>query len=376
MEERIVSLMSNLVRINSVNTSLANGPGEQQLAVFIGNFLRELQLEPAVQFAAAGRPNVVAVVPGKKRDRSLLINGHMDTVGVEGMQAPFVLKREDDRLYGRGAYDMKGGLCVMLMLAELFSRCPPPLDIILAFVADEEDKSIGMEALLRHWLPGMSSPPLGAVFLEPTEMEIGVGHKGFVWYELEIIGRAAHGSRPEEGVDAILPLRAALQELAAIQDELSHGTRHPLLGQATLHAGVVNGGTAVSVIPAHARLQWERRVLPDEPAAKMTSEFERIVQAVLDAPGGHQVSGREIFSRPGYQVPLDALLVHCLRQASPGSSLTGFPYWTDAALSGQAGIPSVLFGPAGHGAHAVDEWVSLASLGKVYDALRQCIEAF
>jgi len=249
VEERIVSLMSNLVGINSVNTGLANGPGEQDLAEFIGNFLRTLQLDPAIQLAASGRPNVVAVVPGKRRDRSLLINGHMDTVGVEGMQAPFVLKREDDRLYGRGAYDMKGGLCVMLMLAEHFSRCLPPLDIVFAFVADEEDKSIGMEALLHQWSPSQFTRPLGAIFLEPTEMEIGVGHKGFVWYELEIIGRAAHGSRPEEGVDAILPLRSALQELAAIQDELSHGTQHPLLGRATLHAGVVNGGTAVSVIP-------------------------------------------------------------------------------------------------------------------------------
>jgi len=96
----------------------------------------------------------------------------------------------------------------------------------------------------------------------------------------------------------------------------------------------------------------------------------------MNAPGEHQVNGREIFGRPGYQAPLDALIVNSLRQASPGSSLIGLPYWTDAALSGHAGIPSVLFGPAGHGAHAVDEWVSLASLGKVYAVLRQCIEAF
>jgi acetylornithine deacetylase len=376
VHDHIVSLLSKLIRINSVNASLANGPGEQELAVFIENHLRELRLDPVVHFAVAGRPNVVVVVPGEKRERSLLINGHLDTVGVEGMQEPFVLKREGDRLYGRGAYDMKGGLCVMLMLARYFSRRPPPLDVVLAFVADEEDKSIGMEVLLQKWMPAFSSRPLGAIFLEPTEMEIGVAHKGFVWYELEIIGRAAHGSRPEEGVDAILPLRLALQELAAIQNELSRGRHDPLLGPATLHAGVVTGGTAVSVIPAHARLEWERRTLPDESAEKMNMEFERILNAVRNTTGEHRVSGRTMFARPGHQVAKDAQIVKCLREASPGSRLTGLPFWTDAALSSQAGIPSVLFGPAGHGAHAADEWVSLASLQKVYEALRRCIEAF
>ena len=179
MKNDIVELLSELVRINSINMTLSQGPGESEIALFIQRHLEKLDLHTEIQTIATHRQNVIAVIPGFTRKKSLLLNGHLDTVGVEGMDDPFRLRQEDDRLFGRGTFDMKGSLAVMLLLAEYFTSHPPPLDIFLTFVADEEDKSLGMEYLVENWLSDMSPPPVGAIFLEPTDEDIGVCHKGF-----------------------------------------------------------------------------------------------------------------------------------------------------------------------------------------------------
>ena len=376
MENRITAVLKELVQINSVNPTLSGGPGESELAQFIRHFFDRLELDAEVQPVAPNRTNVVAIITGAKPKRSLLLNGHLDTVGVESMPDPFHLKREGDRLYGRGAYDMKGSLTLMLLLAEHFARHPPSLDVWLTFTVDEEDKSLGMEYLVKKWLPVISPRPSGAIFLEPTELEIGVCHKGFGWYEIVVTGKAAHGSRPAEGIDAIFPLKAALEELSKIQSELFEGRKDPFLGHATLHASRIEGGSELSVIPATSKLYWERRTLPEEVPEALGLELDRVIKAVKESPGDHQVTGREIFIRPPYRAPKNAEIVKKLKAASPTSKPTGMPFWADAALSGLAGIPSVLFGPAGHGAHAADEWVSLKSLVTVYEVLKKLIEHY
>jgi len=285
------------------------------------------------------------------------------------------LKPKGDKLYGRGAYDMKGSLAVMLLIAEKFSKQPPPIDILLTFSADEENKSLGTEYIVQKWLPTLPHQPSGAIFLEPTELEIGICHKGFIWYEIQVIGKAAHGSRPSEGIDAILPLQAALAELKDIDKELSYRPNDPFLGPATIHASLVTGGSELSMIPAKSKLQWERRTLPRESPESLKNELNRIVASVENFQGNHQVIGRERFVRPPYRISEDADVVKKLKTASPKSQFTGLSFWADSALSGLAGIPSVLFGPGGHGAHAVDEWVSLKSLVQVYEVLNRVILA-
>ncbi|NNL74998.1 MAG: M20/M25/M40 family metallo-hydrolase, partial [Desulfobacterales bacterium] len=222
----------------------------------------------------------------------------------------------------------------------------------------------------------MSPLPIGAIFLEPTEENIGVCHKGFSWFELEVEGRAAHGSRPEQGIDAILPLNAALEELIKIQTELIIRNPDPLLGHATLHTSIIEGGTELSVIPAHSRLQWERRTLPGESQQDLHLELERIHFAAANHPGNHTAKSRELFVRQPYKIASDAQILTHLQEANPQSSQVGLSFWADSALAGNAGIPSVLFGPVGHGAHAVDEWVSLKSLVKVYKVLVAVIKGF
>jgi acetylornithine deacetylase len=373
MENSILSILEELIAINSVNRSLSGGPGEAQLADFIHHRLAALGIEAEIHPVAADRANVVGVIRGRCRQPSLILNGHIDTVGVDGMEAPFTLRREGDRLYGRGAYDMKGSVAVMLALAGLWAQKPPGQDVWLTFSCDEEDRSSGTESLVERWLPALPATPGGAIFLEPTEEHIGVAHKGFTWCEIEIIGRAAHGSRPEEGIDAVLPLRGALSELDLIRSELAERPPDPLLGRPSLHGGVIRGGSEPSVVPASATLCWERRTLPDEEPSEVAGELARVAAAVRVLPGGHRVRQREVLTRPAYRTPQDAAILARLRKASPRSRLTGLSFWADSALMGRAGVPSVLFGPAGHGAHAIDEWVSLQSLEAVYRVLREAL---
>ena len=153
---------------------------------------KKLKLHSEIQAIAPDRYNLVAVVPGTDPGKSLLLNGHLDTVGVSGMENPFTLKQKDDRLFGRGAYDMKGSLAVMLLLAEYFTLHPPPFDILLTFVADEEDKSLGMDYLVENWLPDISPPPIGAIFLDnglDAARKFVVDHFGG---EIERLDRDSH----------------------------------------------------------------------------------------------------------------------------------------------------------------------------------------
>ncbi len=375
MEQDLISLLDRLVGINSVNATLSGGPGEAELADFVWRYLQKLNLEAELQTISPGRANVVARIRGSRPTHSILLNSHLDTVGVAGMASPFKLRREGDRLYGRGTYDMKGSVAVTLLLAEHFSKNQPPLDILLTFVADEEDLSAGMEYLVDHWLADISPPPFGAIFLEPTEEAIGVAHKGFNWYELEVIGQAAHGSRPEQGIDAILPLGSVLAEMGKIQQELRGRQPDPLLGYASIHASVIEGGTELSVIPRRACLKWERRTLPGETDQDLRKEFNRMVRAAANHPGNHEVKARYLFERRPHRLPDDAHILNCLKTAAPQSVIVGLSFWADSALAAHAGIPAALFGPVGHGAHAVDEWVSLQSLIRVYSVLKRLIES-
>jgi acetylornithine deacetylase len=376
MEQHLVTLLTELVAINSINRTLSAGPGEREIAEFIARRLNDLQLDAAIHDVGPDQRNVVAIIAGKDRRRSLLLNAHLDTVGVDGMDQPFSLKRQEDRLYGRGTYDMKGSIAIMLLLADYFIRQVPPLDILLTFVSDEEDRSTGMEYLVEHWLPRVSPPPVGGIFLEPTEEDIGVCHRGFTWYELTVTGQAAHGSRPEEGIDAILPLRAALNSMSAIQAELQRRDPDPLLGCPSIHSSIIRGGSELSMIPSRSCLQWERRTLPGESPPDLGRELERILQAVNQHPGGHTAAGSAFFVRPPYRVPDDAEILRRIQKATPQSRRVGQPFWADSALAGAMGIPSILFGPCGHGAHAIDEWVSLGSLIRVYEVIKNLIQSF
>jgi acetylornithine deacetylase/succinyl-diaminopimelate desuccinylase family protein len=365
-----IRLLKDLVATDSVNPSLVAGAaGEAVIARAVAGELRSIGLQTDVQEAAVNRPNVVGVLEGRAPGRSLMFCGHIDTVGVAGMTRPFDPEERNGRIYGRGAQDMKSGVAAMIGAARVIAESGglEAGRIVIACVVDEEHSSIGADALVTRWHAD------AAVVTEPTDLHVAVAHKGFEWVEIETEGRAAHGSRPRDGRDAIMRMGRVLTELEALDRELQAGPAHGLVGTASLHASLIEGGRELSSYPDRATLQLERRTIPGEEEGRGSREVERILQRLRDRDPEFRAASRTMFSRAPYEIApthgLPAALLATAREAGAPTEIIGMSFWTDAAVLGGAGIPSVLFGPTGAGLHSLEEWVDIASVITCRDAL-------
>ncbi len=357
----LVELASALVAIDSVNPDLVpGGAGEREAAGYAAGWLRDRGLEVELVGDDA-RPSVIATARGTGGGKTLLLNGHLDTVGVAGVEAPFEPRVADGRLYGRGAYDMKAA--VAAAMAAVVEACALGLagDVVLTAVADEEVGSIGTEAVLERVTAH------AAIVCEPTELRLAVAHRGFAGFEIETHGRAAHGSRPDLGIDAIAKMGRVLVELEALGDRLLAGAPHPLLGPGSLHASLIEGGQEYSSYPERCLVTGERRLLPRESTADLETELQDVLARAREADPSLQVEARLLLSRDAFEIDAGHELVRTLAAAAGEPEIVGLPFWADSGLTAAAGIPTVLFGPAGEGAHALVEWVDLESVERCRD---------
>lgn len=366
-----------LVSIDSRNPTLTPGaPGEGEIASHIASELKRLGLETTIQETSdPERPNVVAKAPGRSplTHPSLMLNGHMDTVNVEGMDGPFAPRERDGRIYGRGSQDMKGSLAVMLGAARTLAEqgFPQPGDLVLTFVSDEEADSIGMEALVKEFRTDR------ALVLEPSELRPVTAHKGFVWYRIVSEGRAAHGSRYWEGIDAIANMGHMLREVSQAAETLSR--REPLTkaGPPSVHVATIEGGTEYSVYAARCEAVIERRTAPEESESEVDSEMARMLNSAMLAGRDSRLSMETILVRRPFQTRTDSSLLKALKEElrKQGRSDTevGVPFWTDAALLEETGSDCVIVGPHGDGLHTEEEWVSLQSLDDLGSLLMELI---
>jgi acetylornithine deacetylase len=354
-----VALTRALVGIPSVNPLLEEqGKGEKDIARRCHEWLEAWGYATRSTEVAPGRWNVVAQA-GEGRPVTLL-NGHLDTVGVEGMTVdPFEAEIRDGRIWGRGACDMKGGVAALLSAARAFVRRRGSGTVIVALTADEEHGSIGMQRLIEDGVVADR-----AIVCEPTSLAVMPAHKGFVWINAVFRGRAAHGSMPSEGVDAIRHAALYLAELESLHAALEAGVRHPLLGPPSFHAGTIRGGSAPSVYPDRCALELERRTLPDEGVDAVVAEFRAALERLSDRVGGIDASIEVGLSRPGSDVSGDAPVVQALLRAISAEQVEprvqGMTAWVDAAFLNQAGVPAVCFGPGTIAkAHTADEFVEV-----------------
>jgi acetylornithine deacetylase len=370
-----VRLLKQLIAIDSINPSLVSGAaGEAAIAKALVEELRSIGLTVDVQEVAPGRPNVVGVLEGRAPGRSLMYCGHVDTVGVSGMTRPFDPAERDGRIYGRGSQDMKGGVAAMIGAARVVAESGGLAGgrLVIACVVDEEHASIGADALVTKWRAD------GGVVTEPTDLRVAIAHKGFEWVEIEAEGRAAHGSRPREGRDAIRLMGRVLGALDALDRDLQSRQPHPLLGTASLHASLIEGGVELSSYPDRCHLQMERRTVPGEPPGVAGREVQTLLARLRVEDPEFKALSKVMFARSPHEIPADhalpVALQHALRTSAPvhpsnPAPAIGMSFWTDAAVLSEAGIPSILFGPTGAGLHSIEEWVDVQSVLTCRDAL-------
>ena len=362
------SFLSQLVSIDSVNPDLVTGgAGESKIAEQLLQICKDdLALDVELQEVAPSRPNVIAKWPGNGNGKSILLTGHMDVVGVAEMEIePFSAEVNIGRLYGRGSYDMKGGISAILSAISALKTAEyhPRGDIWLGFVCDEEYASIGTEALVQKIQPD------AAILTEPTDEIISVAHRGFVWITITTFGKAAHGSDYVNGLDAIQQMAPILERIKYLEDEINPKYQHALLGRPSVHASQINGGLGLSTYPDHCVLQIEHRTLPGEEGNMILSEWQDFIQMQKRNRIDFDAEVILDFERPPLEIEPTEPIVNTVKSAynhcfDSCANLGASFGWLDSAILVEAGIPTVIFGPKGFGAHAETEWVDLESVNR------------
>jgi acetylornithine deacetylase len=370
------ALLRQLVAINSINPDLvSDGPGEGEIARFVAGWLERAGLEVKLDEPEPGRPNVIGIVRGSGGGRSLMLNAHMDTVGVAYMERPHEPVIEGNRLYGRGAYDMKGGLASIMVAVARAKRLSLRGDVILTAVSDEEFASIGTSSVVKQYRAHAT------IVTEPTELDICVAHKGFAWLEVETSGTAAHGSLPELGVDAIVKMGKVLIGLEELDRSLRASPGHSLLSSGSVHASLIEGGQGLSTYPDRCRLSIERRTIPGETREAVEAEIQHIFDRIVAADPAFRAAKRTTLVREPFEVDEGERIVQLVREKARTAlgrepAITSASAWMDAALLTAVGIPTVVFGPGGEGAHAVVEWADLDQVELCAAVLLGTIEEF
>lgn len=368
-----IALTQALVAVDSRNPGLApDAAGEAECAHRLAEVLDAWGFRVALFDAAPNRPNVVARI-GRAGGRTLMFNGHLDTVGVEGMtHAPWEPTIHDGRLYGRGSCDMKGGVAAMCAAAAHAADANIDGEIIIAAVTDEEWQSAGTRALIARGVRADA-----AIVTEPTRMAIGPAHRGFAWAVVTVHGIAAHGSRYDVGVDANTMAGLLLAELDHYQRTVLPQRTHPLLGRGSFHAARLSGGLGLSTYADACRIEFERRTLPGETGDDFAAELRAACARVAEREPRFRADVDVTFVQAANDVAVDAPIVQTLAAAAESVDgerppIEGLSYWTDAALLSAAGIPSICYGPGDiRLAHSATEWVSVDEVRRATAVLAQ-----
>lgn len=363
-------LLLDLVALDSVNPSLVpGGAGEERVARHLAEYARGLGLVVGLDYVVPTRPNIVAVWGGPasgeaalRRRHGVILNGHTDVVDVRGMTDPFTPRVDGDRIYGRGAGDMKGGLVAGLMAMKAVRDAGVRLQksVLFTGVVDEEYASIGTEDVARRY-------DADAAIVMDGGFAPEIAHKGFSWVSIETFGKASHGSRYLEGIDAIAMMGRLVTRVDDLNVQYQREPPHALCGHKSIHASLIEGGRELSTYPDHCKARFERRTLPTEDPRLILEELSSITQELKARDPRFSATIALDFVRNGYEIDPKHPLVGALTQAierQTGSSLplVGAGGWKDSAILGAKGIPTVIFGAGGQGAHSLQEWVEMSKV--------------
>lgn len=382
-ENEISNLLLDLIKIESHKESKMN---ELPISRFIDSFFKSESIESEIDFVTESRPNIYARIGGEFKGKSLMFNGHIDTVPSYNMPDAFNPKIYEGVISGRGAVDMKGAIAAMMIALVAIKRADILLRGTLFFtgVIDEEQRCIGTKRIVELGYPHADYAIVG----EPTNLQVMVGHKGMEWLEITVYGQSSHGSTPDRGVNAILQ---ATKLINVIEKKLMVNLKnrnHPLLGEPTLNIGVIQGGVDPNVIPNTCKICVDRRWVPEETTKSMIQDFEKIICELNKNDPTFKADVRRMSDVTGIHEPLytpsDHVFVKQLQdgmqkvinqEIEPGV----FQGWSDAAQLSSIGITSVVCGPGDiKYAHSDDEQIPISEVVKAarfyaYMALKVCM---
>ncbi|RFC47812.1 MAG: acetylornithine deacetylase [Verrucomicrobia bacterium] len=374
----VLQLLSQLVRINSVNPAYADGPGEAQIAAFIQQFFEEHEISVTSREVFPGRPNILARLPGRNRSRCLVLEAHTDTVSIKGMTIPpFDPCIRDGKLHGRGSCDTKAGLAAMMqaMISLKEEGVTPPCDVLLCAAVDEEYSYRGVVSLCQDLRAD------AAIVAEPTGLRCVIATKGVLRWRIRVQGRAAHSSRPQLGINAITHMARLI--IALEDDTASLGHRpHPLLGPPTCNVGVIHGGVQVNFVPDECVIEIDRRLLPGETVAGVLAHYQGILDDLAARfPGFDAAMEEPMLTDEALETASDQPVVRTATAVLESLGLEprpcGVPFGCDASKLSRAGVPSIVFGPGSiDRAHAAVEYVETAEVEQAVEFYRRFILAF
>ncbi len=366
-----INTLQKLVQINSVNPGLVEGaPGEGEIARFIHEQLIQMGVDSRITDAAPGRPNVTAIIKGNGGGKSLMINAHTDTVGVEGMDDPFSARIENEKLYGRGSYDMKSGIAAMLAVAKSFADSKPDIsgDLVLTFVADEEHESVGAAAIADEIRTD------SAIVTEPTDLRLCLAHRGFSIHKITVHGKTAHGGNHMLGVDANVKMGLLLNEIAEFAKHLPVQNRHPLCGEGSMHVPLIEGGRSLFIYSHKCTIHTERRTLPGETQKAVETDLRNLIANVKKKDPEFRADLEDVLWRSPYEISPDKDIVKAATSAAESvlgkvPETIGHTWWEDSAIFGEAGMETMILGAKGGGIHEDIEWVEIGSVIELAEIL-------
>ena len=380
----VIDLLCDLIALPSVNPEhrreLTEAPyGEKRVADYVQRYFGSFGVTIERQEALPGRENVLVHVPGKDPAAlPVLLQAHMDTVDVQGMDEPFTPRVEDDRIYGRGACDTKGSLAAMMMAVKqlLEEDVLPPRGCVLVAGADEEFRMSGSAILAKC---GMRF--VGAIVGEPTSLDVVPATNGQMYFRIKVRGKAAHTSIPQTGINAIYLMNDVITMLRRRVDSEYRWRRHSLCGQPQLTVSLINGGTSEHVVPDACEISLDRRIIPGESGEEALAEIKTWLADDLDSGTYERVEVELLFKNvPPVDTPLDHPVVRGLCSAAESvlgeARIVGVPYNTDASNLSEGGTSCVVFGPGdiAH-AHSIVEFVEVKQLTAAVEILKRFLLA-
>lgn len=373
----LLETLEDLIRINSVNPHFADGRPEEAVQAYVESFLARYGMQTVRQPLEPGRENVIGILPGAEPGRRIIFEAHCDTVAVAGMEDAFEPRREGNRLYGRGACDVKGGLAAMLCaLASLKQRgVTPPAEVWVVSAVDEEHAYRGVLRLLEDGLTADA-----AIVAEPTELRMIIASKGCLRWRTVLEGRSAHSSKPHLGVNAI---DAMARLIVALEDDGARlaERRHPLLGPATLTVARIEGGEQINIVPDRCAIEIDRRLIPGETPDEVLDSYRHAFRQWLDGRDVKvNVEPPFVVDLPLETAPAAAVARvagRVLDELGLDPEPIGVAFGSDASKLAAAGIPSIILGPGSiDRAHTVEEYVEIDQLEASFEIYRLFMERF